>query len=180
MTEGPGLGIQATVGANLEFALGAVTEQLRRLRQENAEDRVQRALARIKNYIPLVQNVVLDAGGAGVMDFGSPALGRVWTVRQLSAAVNGTELVTPAASFVIGWYIGTNVPGNTTRFTTQWRLTQYNPPVVNTFTSDIHQLRFGEHLFGMVANGAAGNDIVAQAIVLDEPMKVGIPTQPGA
>lgn len=179
MTDGPGLGLQADVGANIIFALGSVREEIQRMRAENAEDRVQRALSRIKNYIPLTQTVVLDGSGNGVIDMGTPALGRVWTVRQLATAVQGFELVAPAAAFIAGWYIGVNVPGNTTRFTSQWRLTQYNPPVVNTYTADIHQARMGEHLFAMITGGTAGNTIVANAVVLDEPMKVGIPTQQG-
>ena len=180
MTEGHGIGLQANFGADVILALGSVKEEIRRMRAENAEERQQRALARIKNYIPLTQNVVLDGSGNGVMDFGTPALGRVWTVRQWGAAVNGTELVAPAASFIIGWYIGTNVAGTTNRFTNQWRQTQFNPPVVTTFTSDIHQIRMGEHLYAVVISGTAGNTIVGNAVVLDEPMKSGIPTQPAS
>lgn len=185
MTEGPGLGVQANFGADVVLAVGSVKEEIRRLRAESGEERVQRALARIKNYLPLSTGVTLSAGGVGVADFGTPMLGRVWTVRQWSASTNGGELSANAAAN-LGWYIGTNVPGTAAgtslQFTTQWRDSFTGIPTVHTFTSDIHQLRNGEHLF-VVVNGPVGlanANMVFNAVVLDEPMKVGIPTQPGS
>lgn len=185
MTEGPGVGIQADVGANLLLALGTANEHLRRLRAENAEDRVQRALSRIKNYIPLSAAVTLSGTGTGFVDLGTPALGRVWTVRLLMAATNGGELSANAAAN-IGWYVGVNVPGVTAgssqQFTTQWRDSLTGIPGIRTYTSDIHQLRMGDHLFAVVNGpiGLANANLVFNAVVLDEPAKVGIPTQPGA
>jgi hypothetical protein len=185
MTEGPGLGIQANIGADIVLAVGSVKEEIRRMRAENAEDRVQRHLGRIKNYIPLTGVVTLSAGGVGVVDLGTPALGRVWTVRQLMASILNSELAASAPANV-GWYIGTNVPGTAAgtslQVTSQWRASMANVPAILTYTSDILQLRMGDHLF-VVVNGPVGlaNDtIVFNAVVLDEPSKVGIPTQPGA
>lgn len=185
MTEGPGLGIQADLGANIILAMGSVKEEIRRMRAENAEDRVQRALSRIKNYIPLSAQVTLNASGQGVVDLGTPALGRVWTVRQIMASVNGGELSANAAAN-IGWYIGANIAGVgvgiTQQFSTQWRAAFTGVPAIQTYTSDILQLRMGDHLFA-VANGPVGQanaSMVFNAVVLDEPAKVGIPTQPGA
>jgi hypothetical protein len=181
MTEGPGLGIQADVGANLVLALGAVKEQLQRQRIEQAEERHQHALDRIKNYLPLTGSVVLTAAGVGVVELGTPALGRVWTLRQIMAAVNGGEL-SASAPANIGWYIGANVPGTAVgtslQITSQWRASFTAVPSVNTYTSDILQLRMGDHLFAVVNGpvGLASANMVFNAMVLDEPAKAGIPT----
>lgn len=178
MTETPGVGaaVGADINVNLIAALGGVTEQIKRLRAENAEERRQAAYARIKNYLPFTQTCTVDASGNGFIDFGTPMLGRQWTLRNVASSVEGFELAAPAASFIAGWYIGVPFNGDTTRITSQWRFTQYNPPVVTTFTSDIHQLRMGEHLFALVTGGTTGNVIVANVVMLDEPMKVGVPT----
>lgn len=185
MTEDAGLGIQADVGANIVLALGSMSDQIRRMRAENSEAQVQRALSRIKDYVPLSAAVTLSATGTGVVDLGTPALGRVWTVRLLMAAVNGGELSANVAAN-IGWYIGINVPGTAVgtslQFTTQWRDSFTGVPTLHTFTSDIHQLRMGDHLFAVVNGpvGLATANMVFNAVVLNEPAKVGIPTQPGA
>lgn len=185
MTEGPGLGIQADVGANIILALGSVREEIRRQRADAANDRVQRQLERIKNYIPYSAAVTLNASGQGVADLGTPTLGRVWTVRQIMAALLNGELSANSAAN-IGWYVGTNVPGTVAgtsqQFTTQWRASFAGVPALNTYTSDIIQLRYPDHLF-VVVNGPVGQanaNMVFNAVVLDEPAKVGIPTQPGA
>lgn len=185
MTEGPGLGLQADVGANIVLALGSVKEEVRRMRAESAQAHVQRQLDRIKNYIPLTGSVQLNASGQGVFDLGTPMLGRVWTVRQLMASVQGGELSANAAAN-IGWYIGVNVPGTAVgtslQFTSQWRASFTGVPAIQTYTSDILQAKAGEHLF-VVVNGPVGQAnavMVFNAVVLDDPMKVGVPTQPGA
>jgi hypothetical protein len=164
------------------LALGSVERHIQKMRAENAEDRVQRTLSRIKNYLPLSAAVTLNASGVGVADLGTPTLGRVWTVRQLMAATLGGELAASAAAN-IGWYIGTNVPGTAAgtslQITTQWRASFTAVPGINTYTSDILQLRFGDHLF-VVVNGPIGQanaNMVFNAVVLDEPAKVGVPTQ---
>ena len=180
MTEGPGLGIQANLGADIILALGSVKEEIRRSRAENAEWEKQRALGRIKNYIPLSAQVILNGTGQGVTDLGTPALGRVWTVRQLMAATQGGELSANAAAN-IGWYIGTNVAGTAVgtsqQFTSQWRASFAGVPAINAFTSDILQLRYGDHLFVIVNGpvGLAAANMVFNAVVLDEPAKVGSP-----
>lgn len=185
MTDGPGLGIQADVGANIILALGSVKEQIRLQRIEQAEYNKQRALAAIKNYIPLSGSAQLSASGVGVVDLGTPALGRVWTVRQLMAATLNGELAASAAAN-IAWYIGTNVPGAAAstgiQVTTQWRASMSNVPSILTYTSDILQARMGEHLFAIINGpvGLANANLIFNAVVLDEPMKAGIPTQPAA
>lgn len=183
MTEGPGLGAQVNFGADIVLAVGAVKEELRRFRAQTAEDKVQRNLARIKNYIPLSDQITLNASGQGVADLGTPALGRVWTVRQLMAAVQGGELSANAAAN-IGWYIGVNIAGvavgTSLQFTSQWRASFAGVPAIQTYTSDILQLRMGDHLFAVVNGpvGQANASMVFNAMVLDEPAKVGVPTQP--
>lgn len=185
MTESSGLGVQANFGADIVLAVGSVKDEIRRMRAENAEDRVQRALSRIKNYIPLTAQVTLSGTGVGVADLGTPALGRVWTVRLLMASTQGGELSANVAAN-IGWYIGVNVPGTVAgtslQFTSQWRASFIGIPNTITYTSDIHQLRMGEHLFVVVNGpvGLAGANMIFNAVVLDEPAKVGLPTQPGA
>lgn len=182
MTETPGVG--AAVGADISFnliaALGGVTEQIKRLRAENAEERRQAAYARLKNYISLTAATTTNASGVGIVDLGTPAFGRVWTVRQLMAAVQFGEL---AANLPvnIAWYVGVNVPSTpnvySIQVTSQWRDSAAGVPVNHTFTSDIIQARYGEHLFAIVNGpvGAANTELVFNAIVLDEPMKVGVP-----
>lgn len=184
MTDGLGVGIQADGSANIILALGSVREEIRRQRADNAQDRVQRQLDRIKNYIPLSGSVVLNASGQGIFDLGTPMLGRVWTVRQLMASVQGGELSANAAAN-IGWYIGVNVPGTSVgtsvQFTSQWRASFAGVPAIQTYTSDILQAKNGEHLF-VVVNGPVGQanaNMVFNAVVLDDPLKVGVPTQPG-
>lgn len=180
MTEGPGLGLQANVGADIVLAVGSVKEEIRRLRSENAEDRVQRSLSRIKNYLPLTGFTTLTAAGSGVVDLGSPSLGRVWTVRQLMAALNGSELATGVA-ITLGWYIGVipaaqiGLPG-LQQITAQWRASMTTVPSYTTFTSDILQVKGGEHLFAVAATGPPNGNLVLNAMVLDEPAKVGVPT----
>lgn len=176
MNELPGVAVGANVNGDFLIALGDVKKQLQLLRTENHEAQRQAAYARIKNYLPFTQTCTVDASGNGFIDFGTPMLGRQWTLRNVASSVEGFELAAPAPSFIAGWYIGVPFNGDTTRVTSQWRFTQSNPPVVTTFTSDIHQLRMGEHLFALVTGGTTGNVIVANVVVLDEPMKVGIPT----
>lgn len=182
MTEGLGLGMEADASAKIVLALGSVKEEIHRSRVENAEYNKQRHLERIKNYIPLSQAVTLNASGQGVVDLGTPSLGRVWTVRQIMASVLNGELAASAAAN-IGWYIGTNVPGpaagtGALQVTTQWRASFTAVPSIQTYTSDILQLRSGDRLF-VVVNGPVGQAnavMVFNAVVLDEPMKVGVPT----
>lgn len=180
MTDGPGLGIQADIGADIVLALGSVREEIKRQRADHAADRVQRTLERIKNYIPLTAATTLNANGVGVVDLGTPTLGRVWTVRQLMASVMFGELSANSAAN-IGWYIGVNVPSTpgtySVQFTSQWRASFAGVPAINTYTSDILQLRMGEHLFAIVNGpvGQANASMVFNAVVLDEPMKVGVP-----
>lgn len=181
MTELPGAAVGANISVDLVAALGGVTEQIKRLRNDNDEERRQAAYARLKNYLPLSQQVTLNASGFGFADFGTPMFGRVWTVREWTASLQGGELTanTPAN---IGWYVGVNVPGNTAAtavtFTSQFRDTAAGIPVVKIYTSDVMQVRYGEHLFAIVAGpvGIANANLVFNAVVLDEPMKVGVPT----
>lgn len=180
MTEMPGAGVDAKLTLDLTAAIGGMTQQIKLLRSESAEERRQASYARLKNYLPLTAAVTLNASGIGFVDFGTPMFGRVWTVRLLTAAVQGGELAANAAAN-IGWYIGTTVPsgtvGTVTPFTSQWRDSAAGVPVVKTYTSDIHQVRMGEHLF-VIVNGPVGQanaNMVFNAVVLDEPMKVGIP-----
>lgn len=181
MTESPGLGIQTSVGADIVLAVGSVKEEIRRQRYEQAQDRKQRALDQISNYIPLTQIAALSGTGVGVADLGTPALGRTWTVRQLMAAANGGELAASSAAN-IGWYIGPNVPGTaggtSLQFTNNWRASMANVPAILTFTSDILQVGYGAHLFVVVNGpvGQAGVNMVFTAMVKDEPSKAGIPT----
>lgn len=181
MTEGLGAAVGADVSGQFLIALGDVKKQLQYMRQENAEAARQASYARLKNYLPLSGDVTLSGGGAGFYDFGTPAFGRQWTVRFLSAATQGGELAV-AGVVNLAWYIGANVPaaaaGTAQQFTSQWRESTTSIPFHNTYTSTIHQLRFGEHLF-VVANGganAANANMVFNAVVEDEPMKVGVPT----
>lgn len=181
MTEGPGLGIQADVGANIVLAVGSVKEQLQRLRTENLESRKQQALDRLSNYLPFTATVTLNGSGVGVADLGTPMLGRIWTLRQLMAAANGGELAVSAPAN-IAWYIGPNVPGaaagTSLQFTNNWRASFANIPAILTYTSDILQVHYGDHLFVVVNGpvGLAGVNLVLTALVKDEPAKAGIPT----
>lgn len=182
MTELPGVAVGADINAEFLLALGGIKQQLQYLRKENHEAKRQAEYARLKNYLPLTGNVVLTAGGAGFVDLGTPALGRVWTIRMLAAATQGGELA--AASVVnLAWYIGVNIPGaaagTSLQFTSQWRESTNSVPFMRTYTSDIHQLRAGEHLFAIAAGGtgSANANMVFNAVVLDEPMKVGIPIE---
>lgn len=180
MTEMPGAGVDAKLTLDLTAAIGGMTEQIKRLREETAEERRQAAYARLKNYLPLSGQVTLNASGVGFVDFGTPALGRTWTVRLFTAAVQGGELAANAAANV-GWYIGMLAPNNAVgtalQFTSQWRDSAAGVPVVKTYTSDIHQVRMGEHLF-VIVNGPVGQanaNMVFNVVVIDEPMKVGVP-----
>ena len=180
MTELPGAGVDAKLTLDLTAAIGGMTQQIKLLREESAEERRQAAYARLKNYLPLSQAVTLNASGVGFVDFGTPMFGRTWTVRLLTAAVQGGELAANAAANV-GWYIGIMVPssgaGTLTQFTSQWRDSAAGVPIVKTYTSDIHQMKSGEHLFAIVNGpvGQANANVVFNAVVVDEPMKVSAP-----
>lgn len=181
MTEQPGIAVGANIDADFLVALGGVKRQLQYMRQENAEARRQAHYAQLKNYLPLTGDAILNASGVGFYDFGTPGFGRVWTVRYLSAATQGGELAA-AAVVNVAWYIGVNIPGaaaaTSQQFTSQWRLSTTSVPFFTTFTSTIHQLRYGEHLFVVTAGGAGATNanMVFNAVVEDEPMKVGVPT----
>lgn len=184
MTELPGIAAGANVNADFLVALGGIKKQLQLLRQENHEAQRQAHYAALKNYLPLTQTVVLNSQGFGFVDFGTPAFGRVWTVREILASEQGLEL-TANIPANIGWYIGVNVPntgvnaaGTAVTFTSQWRASATGVPFLNTYTSDILQARYGEHFFAIVTGpvGVANATMVFNAVVLDEPMKVSVPT----
>ena len=144
----------------------------------------------ITGYGTIVQPVVESAttGETVQQSFTPPLAASGGTTLSYPASLGSAPgtltlfYTTPSSTAVVGWYIGVNVPGTTSgaplRFTNQWRETQSALPARNTYTSDIHQLRYGEHLFAIITGSSSGvgSEIVANAIVLNEPMKVGIPT----
>lgn len=284
MTEMPGALVTADVGGKIVLALGGVKEELRKLRAEDNERYKQKYLASIRNYLPLSQNTILSAAGTGVIDFGTPTLGRTWTLRSLMSALAGQESILATAateqfattSFTAGaaanvsapfanvtilgidvtignattagnatvtlsnvvggtivwtlgevvgaptalyrrfgnglaangtpnlaisalagggpgdltidyqinvagaqvnWYIG---PGfGTGAITSLWREQQYPLPARTNYTSDIHQVRYGDHLFAVITGGTSGANVVGNVVVLDEPVKSGVPVLQG-
>lgn len=180
MTEMPGAGVDAKLTLDLTAAIGGMTRQLQLLRSETAEERRQAAYARLKNYLTLSAVTTTNASGVGIVDLGTPAFGRVWTVRQLMAAVQFGEL-SANLPVNIAWYVGVNVPSTpnvySLQITSQWRDSASGVPANHTYTSDIIQARYGEHLFAIVNGpvGAANTELIFNATVLDEPMKVGVP-----
>lgn len=110
----PGLDISAEVDADAsadstglltdvmaKFHLGVqdLTKELKR-----ANDREQRRLSNIPNYVTLTRNT--QTAGTDLLDFGEPQPGRQWSLRLLSAA--SSTMATNAA--VVTWYIGQQVP----------------------------------------------------------------------
>lgn len=83
------------IAANIQLSIGGLAQKIEDY-EKRAVRKEQRELAAKPNYVGFVGNAVLDANGNGIIDFSTPQDGRVWTIRQLMVALNGSE------SFVSG------------------------------------------------------------------------------
>lgn len=107
--------------------------------------------------------------GKGLLPFGNPAL-------TVSATVGGgsgdltlysTQTGSPA---VTCWYVGAILPvmGSVT---SQLRWKQPVMPALDTFTTNLIQVKAREHLFAVVTTGLANEIITVNAMILDHPAK---------
>jgi hypothetical protein len=78
------------IAAKLSLSLNGFTEEMRKQREQDVL-KEQHRLANQPNYIPFTGSAFLNAASAGIVDFGTPQDGRVWTVRQLISAEGGQE-----------------------------------------------------------------------------------------
>lgn len=80
-----------SIFADFGLTLGSIRDEVKRANQIAL---VQARLARQPNPITWSRAVALGTGGVGVVDFGTPQDGRIWTIRQLMASGQGVEQFT--------------------------------------------------------------------------------------
>jgi len=262
--------------ADVNLSLGNIHKEIA---AANAFARNQQRLAAQPNPITLSGSASLVSGGVGVIDFGTPQDGRVWTIRQLIASGQGVEQFTPGvveantAAFTAGsagsvglpsgppngvtqyitgftvtiapataagtstitlnnvsggpltytvtqsttqavtfsqtfaspglqvtgtptltisatvnggtgnltlygtasttpglvnWYIGPLMAQNNTPL---WRWQSPSLPRIDTFTTNLLQVRAREHLYALISGGIIGQTIIGTAVFLDEAFK---------
>lgn len=78
------------IAAKLSLSLDGFTSQMRK-KSERERLSEQQRLANQPNYIPFSGSSLVNSNSAGIIDFGTPQDGRVWTVRQLISAESGQE-----------------------------------------------------------------------------------------
>jgi hypothetical protein len=113
--------------------------------------------------------------GTGLAANGTPNL-------AISALLNGgsgtlTVYAQPTDLEQVNWYIGPGI--GAAGITSYWRENQAPLPARTTYTSDIHQVRYGDHLYAVVSGGALNDNVVGNVVVLDEPVKSGIAVMQG-
>lgn len=80
-----------SIFADFGVTLGSIRDEVKRASQIAL---LQARLARQPNPITWSRAVALGAGGVGMVDFGTPQDGRIWTIRQLMASGQGVEQFT--------------------------------------------------------------------------------------
>jgi hypothetical protein len=154
--------------ADFKLSLTSLTQALQAQQRS-----VQAKLAMQPRYTPLVGSTVITAGGTGVIDFGTPADGRAWTVRQLTSALQGGE-ATATNTGVACWYVGM-MTGTATQ-TVQWRHKQAALPQFDNFSGDYITVRAREHLFVVYTGATAASIMVSTAVIHDRPLYDRVPT----
>lgn len=156
----PGFHLFAKLGLSIE-SLAA------ELKRDN--DMRQRRLSVLPRYVPMERL----AASAGLVDFGAPQNGRVWTVRLLGAAESPDPTLANAAN--VTWYIGPYVPGaapaNFLPITSARDCFATGLPTFRTYTSNVHQVLANQHLVaGVTAVPALPHNVIALvAVILDQP-----------
>jgi hypothetical protein len=112
----------------------------------------------------------VPASGTVTIDFGSPAMGRRWTVKSLAVAPAGGIGGTLAGS--AAWYVGQ--PG-------AFGAGEWCAPVMATlpaFTfvgADQVWVTPNDHLFCVITGGTSGQSALARAGILEYPLYTGAP-----
>lgn len=147
----------------LTARLGELGQGVRTLVQDGRQARALPIMA------TLTKGADIPAAGFVTIDFGAPAMGRRWTVKNLAVA--------PAAGVVSGtlagsanWYVGnpaTFGPG-------EWAApTMTTLPAFQTFGADQLVVTPTNHLFVVVTGGTAGQSALARASILEYPIYSG-------
>jgi hypothetical protein len=163
-----GPGIDIDVMAKLNVAIGELTTELKK-----GARREQRRLAALPINYPFEKFSSPGAATSDVQDFGGPQNGREWIVRALLAV----SVPFAANASVVSWYVGQIMPGLAPGQLPSGMLRWQFPSVPNmqTFTSDIIKVRFGEHLIAGLTSVPASSNIGLIAVVNDQPQYAGSP-----
>jgi hypothetical protein len=162
--DSPGLNIWADLKLSLTSLTDAIVKQQRTL---------QSRLGVQPRYTPLPGSCQIPASGSNYIDFGTPADGRAWTVRQLVSALQGGE-ATATNTGVACWYVGV-LDGLVTN-TSQWRHKQAALPEINNFSGDYITVRAREHLYVVYTAATPNATMVSVAVIHDRPMYDRVPT----
>lgn len=109
----------------------------------------------------------VPASGPLVLDLGAPAMGRRWSVRNLS--VCNAAAVRTAATGTADVYVGN--PGVYSPVSWRWGIDAL--PGAVGFSADRVEVIPTDHLFVVVEGGTAGDGLFARAEVLDYPADSG-------
>lgn len=154
--------------AALTLSIDGISKQLAASEARTAAARSYRSSIRG----PIVRAGVVPAAGPLVLDLGVPAMGRRWTVRNLSvsdAAAVGTAL-TGKADIYLGSPLAYGPTG--------WRDHLDALPAVKLYDADQVDVIPSDHLVVVVTGATAGQVVMARADVLDYPNALGRPVQP--
>jgi len=139
----------------------------REMRHELARHRQRMGqLAEANRPIPktVEGSITLDAAGFGVIDLGTPAAGRTWNVRRVSAVYQDPFAVLTAGVAAI--FRGNEVGP----FTFVERIPNGTQlPASDTFSADQLVLMQREHLFVVVSGGTPAVGAFASAQAIDGP-----------
>lgn len=151
--------------ANFDLKLGELTDEVKRLRREQAR------LAAQPNIVTLEQMAQPGAASSFFVDMGSPPDGRTWIVRLL-VAIEATSL--SANATVTTWYVGQKVNGPTGMLvptSIRWQLPAIPAGGVSQqgFSSNIIQIQPKQHLLAGLNGVPASSSIALVAAVNDLP-----------
>jgi len=148
-------------GAAIEVITpGEMRHELARHRQRLGQ------LAEANRPIPktVEGSITLDATGFGVVDLGTPAAGRTWNVRRVSAVYQDPFAVLAAGIAAI--FRGNEVGP----FTFVERIPNGTQlPASDTFSADQLVLMQREHLFVVISGGTVSVPVFASAQAIDGP-----------
>lgn len=148
----------AEAWANLQISIGDIGQQLR------ADRAARQAAQPIRG--PREKAAPVPASGTLVLGLGTPAMGRRWTLRNLSVT-DAANVVTP----VVG--VGNIYVGNTGVYSpSAFRYPLTALPAAAVFDADQIGVIPADHLFVVVTGATPGQVLLARAEVLDYPLNL--------